>query len=368
MSQEINKVNQGFKHYFESNGTYSPRKAIHTEDKIRPGIYMIQADNEGNIYLTPKSTKTDNLLVLPDTVGERVYQEALKFWEGNTRSRFEKYGLVYKRGILMHGRPGTGKTCTIARLMERVVAEGGIVFFNAAATYISHAAAQVREIQPDIRIMCVFEDFEGQCIDSNFLALLDGELQMDNVVMVATTNYIERVPERIRNRPSRFATVIEVGAPSKEAREVYFKAKLPEFTQPMIDIWVSVTAGMVIDQMKDMIVSVLCFDQTIEEAYTKIASMGVISAKDSSDDDDDDDEDTDEERGKAIPEGWVVGIDKMFKTVTVSNKKPTESLIHVASLAFKELYEVSLFPSTKDYHKPKPAPIPEASTSKMRDA
>lgn len=289
MAKIINKTAKGYDHYITVEGVYSPRIDTPKAEAMPPGIYTLQHDQNNNIYFVPMQSMTDQLIRLPDTASDRVVNEIRTFWSGATKSKFDDYGLVYKRGILLYGAPGTGKTCTIATVMEQVVADGGIVLFNPGASLLAEAVNRLREIQPNMKVLAVFEEFDGICDSSSFLSLLDGEMQLENIVYVATTNYINRIPDRIKNRPSRFATVIEIGAPNADARRVYLEHKLKGAERERIDAWVAISEGMVLDQIKDLIVSVYCMDASLEDAADKIKKMGNLA--DNSEDDDYDDED-----------------------------------------------------------------------------
>lgn len=277
MPKKLGSVKTRFNKYFTDGNAFSPRQKLPSVKAIPPGMYNLQTDDQNHVYFQPTQTLSDELIELPDTVSEKVFAEACKFWEGQTRDRFKEHGLVYKRGILLYGKQGTGKTCTIIKLMEKVCADGGIVIFGSRPDIVALAILEVRQIQPDLRILVVFEDFESLCTNTAFLSMLDGEIQVENVVYVATTNHIDEVPDKIKNRPSRFATVIEIDAPSAHARETYLRHKLKDAKEKEINEWVRASDGMVIDQIKDLIVTVKCFDLPLKEAAAKVASMETMS-------------------------------------------------------------------------------------------
>lgn len=302
MINKLNQKPQGFAHYYEKDGAFSPRKRVKIEQEITPGIYQLSVDQMGNIFFFPQAATSDQLVTLPNTVTDKVTKEVIQFWQDDTKKKFDEYGLVHKRGILLYGSPGTGKTCTIIKVMENLVKAGGVVLFNPDPNLLQHAIPQIREIQPDLKILVIFEEFDRLVNRPDFLSLLDGESQVDNIVYIATTNYIQRIPDRIKNRPSRFASVLEIGAPNADARLVYLTAKLKNITEKELKYWVKITNGMVIDQMKDLIVSVCCFGLSLKEAADKINKMGymadantegkpVATLDDEDYDDDEDDQD-----------------------------------------------------------------------------
>lgn len=303
MINKLNQKPQGFAHYYEKDGAFSPRKRVKIEQEITPGIYQLSVDQMGNIFFFPQAATSDQLVTLPNTVTDKVTKEVIQFWQDDTKKKFDEYGLVHKRGILLYGSPGTGKTCTIIKVMENLVKAGGVVLFNPDPNLLQHAIPQIREIQPDLKILVIFEEFDRLVNRPDFLSLLDGESQVDNIVYIATTNYIQRIPDRIKNRPSRFASVVEIGAPNADARLVYLTAKLKNVNEKELKHWVKLTNGMVIDQIKDLIVSVCCFGLSLKEAADKINKMGYLSdagkdelktlAREESEDYDDDEDDQD---------------------------------------------------------------------------
>ena len=111
--------------------------------------------------------------------------------------------------------------------------------------------------------------------EADMLALLDGDLQIDNVVFIATTNYPEKLDKRMVNRPSRFDIVRKISMPTPEARTVYLKARNPRIakTDELLD-WVDATNEFSIAHLKELIVSVEAlgqgFDQTIERLRVMI--------------------------------------------------------------------------------------------------
>ncbi|MEE9511830.1 MAG: hypothetical protein V3V38_02155, partial [Nitrosopumilaceae archaeon] len=103
----------------------------------------------------------------------------------------------------------------------------------------------------------------------------DGELQIDNVVFVATTNYPERLDKRVTNRPSRFDEIIKIGMPSADARGVYLSAKHPELRvdKERLKIWVDSTQGFSIAHLKEVIASVECLGRDFDETIKRLRQM-----------------------------------------------------------------------------------------------
>lgn len=279
MTQGVNKqwIDTGYKQYLVRGDTFTLTGDITTTKKIEPGIYKVDK-HMGNIIFTKHGVMSDEILELPNPVYQKVLSEASQFWTNEMKNKFSRYNLVYKRGILLYGTPGTGKTCIIMKVMEKIVNLGGIVLLDPNPILISEAVKGIRDVEGDNKpVLVVFEELEDVLgyAEQQLLQLLDGEEQVDNIVYVAATNYIDDIPPRIKNRPSRFATVLEVGPPPAEARRNYIESKLhaDDVDKVNVDDWVEQTEGLTIDHLKDIVVSVLCFDHSIDDAVTKARGM-----------------------------------------------------------------------------------------------
>lgn len=272
-TKTINKTDKGFDQYLMIEGMFVPQAKMPTSKKLPAGIYRAGKTADGKIIFQPMSAMTDGLIDLPAHVSEKVLNEVNNFWSPETRSRFDKYGMVYKRGMLLYGPPGTGKTVIVSKVMDQVVREGGLVFFDVDPHLLHECVGLIKEIQGDIRILAVYEEFDSRLNrDSSFLSLLDGELQIENVVYLATTNYIDRIPDRVKNRPSRFATVIEIGVPDAATRAAFIRGKIKD-EWINVDEWVKLTEGMSLDHLKDLIISVLCIGVDLHDAVSKLKTM-----------------------------------------------------------------------------------------------
>lgn len=276
MPKVINEKSLGFDGYAYSNGVYVLHKSAEVRKRLEPGVYNITQSQDGFVLLSPVSTTTDDLIELPTFISQEIIKEINKFWSPTTKERYHKYGMLYKRGILLYGKQGTGKTSIIATVMENHVKQGCIVFFCPDPALLQEVSKAVREIEGDRPFLVIYEELDKllNYNEGGFLSILDGENQIENIVYIATTNYLNVIPPRIKNRPSRFATVIEVGVPDEKTRETFLSTKVKEDID--LGLWVKITDGMTIDQIKDLIISVYCIDVPLKDAVEKILNMGSI--------------------------------------------------------------------------------------------
>lgn len=236
-------------------------------DHLEPGCYRSQMSDQG-IFLVRQDLHTDSLLTLPDSKSEAIVEEIRQFI--TLRPEFDKRGFIFKRGILLWGPPGSGKTSTLHLLMDLLVKrQEGIALIIDQPSWAQLALQLIRKIEPNRQVVCLLEDIDGLIHTygiERYLALLDGEAQIDNVVFVATTNYPELLDKRLVDRPSRFDTVAKIGMPSAEARRAYLCHKEPDLASEVIDEMVNVSEGMSIAHLRELIILTQCFGRPLDVA------------------------------------------------------------------------------------------------------
>lgn len=255
------------------NSTFFP--AAKTIPKLPAGSYRTLHDPDRGPYLMNMPLLTDHIVVLPDTVNQRLLHSIQKFW--NSKDRYLKRGMVYKRGAILVGPPGGGKTISLNLLMQDVIARDGVVFYCSEPKLTSVLLTALRTIEPNRPLIVVFEDIDEIIKtygEHHILALLDGENQIDNCFFAATTNYPGLLGARIVNRPSRFDERIYVGMPSDASRRIYLENIAPELnTVTELNKWVIDTKGFSIAHLREMVSAVLCLEQPYEEVLERLKSM-----------------------------------------------------------------------------------------------
>jgi len=247
-----------------------------TIKSLRPGVYTFR-DSPIGILICENPLNTDDLIGFPDTVSDNIEKEVDVFWDMG--GPFRKYGFLHRRGYLLYGPAGSGKSCLVQRIIKNVINRNGIVFICSGSPGIASDGLKVfREVEPDRGIVCVFEDIDA--IVSNWgepevLMLLDGENQVDKVINIATTNYPERLDKRIVARPRRFDRVIKIDMPNEKIRMVYFKIKLG-LNGDDIDKWVERTSGFSFASLSELVISVKCLGNDFEESITRLREITTV--------------------------------------------------------------------------------------------
>jgi hypothetical protein len=248
-----------------------------TTSLLPVGLYAIEAVPEIGLYFRRIEVKTEGLLRLPHTNSEQVLTEVQNFWSRS--AKFEEFGLAQKRGIMLWGPPGSGKSSTIQLVMKDVVERGGIgIIFGHPGKFVM-GMRMLREIQPEAPVVVLMEDIDEiihSYDESTVLNVLDGAERIEKVVFIASTNYPENLGPRIINRPSRFDRRFKIDHPNAESREVYLKHLIGDHEMPKghdVYRWVTDTEGMSLAHLRELFVATVVLEHPYQETIEMLRHM-----------------------------------------------------------------------------------------------
>jgi AAA+ superfamily predicted ATPase len=257
----------------EPNGIFRP--TCTAVSKLPSAVYKVGIDDRG-AYFDKMKIETDDLIILDDTASQQVVEGIRTFWK--KKDQYAKYGIVYKRGVLLKGPQGTGKTASLMLLTKELLHLGGIVVFisnpNAAAVCLHF----LRMIEPERPLIAIYEDLDEMIREygeHQILSLLDGENQVSNITNLATTNFPEKLGGRIINRPSRFDEVVEIGYPNEKARRRFLKhiTKVEPLTDEELKQWVKDTDKLSISHIRELVVAIRCLGQDYAAVLNRLKEM-----------------------------------------------------------------------------------------------
>lgn len=132
--------------------------------------------------------------------------------------------IPWKRGFLMYGEPGNGKTSIIRTIISNYDFKPVTIIPEANNEMIRDAFSYAEEQSP---ALLYFEDLDSlfdKGVDiSTFLNLMDGLAAKNGILVIATANNIKKLKTNITNRPSRFDRKFEIPLPNQEMAVIYLK-------------------------------------------------------------------------------------------------------------------------------------------------
>lgn len=184
-------------------------------------IYMYQNKNENKPErIEPLELRKDSYIEFSHTY-KQLEDDITKFL--NNKKIYKENGFIYKNGYLLYGPPGQSKTVTVRRLINKFFNKKAIVIFFDATLPSTKFFTKLKETINDKLKIFIFEELT--CATGNrdidkFLSFLDGEFSTDNTIVLATTNYPEKLPGNIVDRPSRFDKLYRFDNPNSKEREI----------------------------------------------------------------------------------------------------------------------------------------------------
>lgn len=213
---------------------------IEEEDKkaepyiVKPGIWTIVKTMAG---LQLQETSFVNDKILETLVQTKDVTDKIDCFFRNLHVYAEEGIEVAKRGILLWGQAGGGKTTIINKVANDYVKDGKTMVL--VWTTDKFDAHQVKDFikcfhyEGVEKIILIVEDIGGTEIaapgamrsDASLLSLLDNQEKTFTIptLILATTNYPENFMGNLVNRPQRFDDKIKVSAPNADAREALLK-------------------------------------------------------------------------------------------------------------------------------------------------
>lgn len=200
-------------------------------------------------------------LILPDELRTQLRGDVQRFVQG--RAAYEQHGVAWKRGLLLIGPPGNGKTHTLRALIAET--KWPVIYVKSfrgrhsdPEEGIGRVFARARRASPCV---VVLEDLDCLIDDTNRAVLLnelDGFAENSGLLVLASTNHPEKLDRSLLDRPSRFDRKLHFGLPAPTERRRYLEkwqrslAPALELTEAGLVTLVEGTHGFTFAYLKEL--------------------------------------------------------------------------------------------------------------------
>jgi hypothetical protein len=170
-------------------------------------------------------------IILPEGLLARVERQTIEF--GRHSDRLLKAGRHLRRGLLLHGPPGTGKTMTAMYLAEAMRERTALLMTGRNLGLLGRTCAMARALQPS---MVILEDIDliaeertkggTGCSTPLLFELLnemDGLQEDADIIFILTTNRPDLLEPALVSRPGRIDQAIEIPLPDADCRRRLFE-------------------------------------------------------------------------------------------------------------------------------------------------
>lgn len=171
----------------------------------------------------------DDDLVLPAATFADLQRQVVGV--ARNRDRLRAAGQHLKRGLLLYGPPGVGKTHTVRYLVSQLVDTTIVELTGETLGAIREACSIARSLQPSMIVVedvdLIAEERDHYAGETPLLfALLnemDGLADDADVVFLLTTNRADLLEPALASRPGRVDQAVHIGLPDRSARAQLFE-------------------------------------------------------------------------------------------------------------------------------------------------
>jgi ATP-dependent 26S proteasome regulatory subunit len=230
------------------------RAGMHRRNVYRGRILSLSLDDQHqlcvNFHKLPQIAREQ--IVLPAGLLERIERQAVDF--ARHAEQLRAAGRHLRRGLLLHGKPGSGKTLTATYLAGRMPGRTVLLITGRGAGLVEQVCEMARMLEPATVILedvdLIAEDRARQhpaCMPILFELLnqMDGLAEDSDVLFALTTNRPEVLEPALAARPGRIDLAIEVPLPDADGRRRLFSLYAQGLRVAVpFDPWVRRTEGV----------------------------------------------------------------------------------------------------------------------------
>lgn len=214
------------------------------------------------IFIKRPDGTTEDELILPDGLRDIIDDHTIDVVQNQDRLMASKRHL--KRGLLLYGRPGTGKTHTVRYLATKLPEHTFIILPGSKIGMATELAELVRMVEPAVVVIddvdLIATDRElpsmaSQAMLFDLLDVLDGAGDDADVTFILTTNRIDVLETAVAARPGRIDQAVEVPLPDARCRKRLFDlyARDVDLDVKDLDVIIARTEGVTAAFIKELV-------------------------------------------------------------------------------------------------------------------
>lgn len=197
---------------------------FHKENSLFRGRIVATSSNDGFEFIPTDGVTWDDVVLHPDTQEsvDNFLRAPIRY-----RERLAKLGQSMRRGVLLAGKYGTGKTM-LAKATATECEPNGVTFIMVRPEHLEQLP-RVLEIARHYEPCVVFCEDIDKIVTNNrtheadaILNTLDGVQKIGEVMVIFTTNHIENISQALQ-RPGRCDEIIHIGPADAENRVRHVK-------------------------------------------------------------------------------------------------------------------------------------------------
>lgn len=271
-------IEKNYSAWLAAQDEFTPAMNMKIKKSLPAGIYSITYDRNG-IHFVKENLNSDEVYSFENSYTEQIVKDVTTFWE--KKDIYKKYNLTHKRGILLSGPAGTGKSCLMYLVIKTIIEKynGVVLYVNSPEDFeglYSGVNQTLRKIEPERPILTIIEDIDKLIgkfgTDAPILNLLDGNASINHHVVLMTSNDTSELSDAML-RPSRIDLHYVINPPKEEVRkEFLLKKGLNEEESSFI---ASQTEGLTFAQLKEVFIGSHILDKPVEEVIESIKNPTV---------------------------------------------------------------------------------------------